>query len=199
MPEHAHKPRRSAARDASAAPVGIAVSRYNATITDALLEGAVAECARRTGAAPVCVLDAPGAFELPALCNAMARSGKVRGVLALGCIIKGETDHDRYIAQAVAEGLVNLTLLTGVPAAFGVLTVNTIEQAKDRSGGALGNKGAEAMGALLDTIDQIDAMTQQLRKRSTSGVKTKARASTLNARPDKVVRAARGRGSGATA
>lgn len=129
----------------------------------------------------------------------MARSGKVRGVLALGCIIKGETDHDRYIAQAVAEGLVNLTLLTGVPAAFGVLTVNTIEQAKERSGGALGNKGAEAMDALLDTIDQIDAMTQQLRRRSTSGVKTKARASTLSARPDKVVRAARGRGSRATA
>jgi len=139
--------------------VAIVVSRYNATVTDALLSGARAAYAERGGRdADLCVVDAPGAFELPALCNAAARTGRFAGVLALGCVIKGETSHDRYISHAVAQGLVNVTLNTDVPCALGVLTVDTPEQALERAGGVHGNKGVEAMGALLDTIGQIRAL-----------------------------------------
>lgn len=143
-----------------AAPsVAIVVSRYNATVTDALLSGARAAYAERGGRAEdLRVVEAPGAFELPALCNAAARTGRFRGVLALGCVIRGETSHDRYISHAVAQGLVNVTLNTDVPCAFGVLTVDTPEQALDRAGGVHGNKGQEAMAALLDTIEQIAAL-----------------------------------------
>ena len=73
-------------------------------------------------------------------------------------MIKGETSHDQYIAQAVAHGLIGVTLATGIPAAFGVLTVDTADQAEDRAGGSHGNKGAEAMAALLDAVQAIDAL-----------------------------------------
>jgi len=135
------------------------VSRYNASITDRLLAGArdaYAECGGDP--ASLRVIPAPGSFELPALAQAAARWGRYQGVLALGCLIKGDTKHDEYIAHAVAQGLVNVTISTGVPCAFGVLTVNTPEQAQDRAGGAEGNKGAEAMLALVDTIREIDAL-----------------------------------------
>jgi 6,7-dimethyl-8-ribityllumazine synthase len=86
---------------------------------------------------------------------AAARTGRFDGIVALGCIIKGETSHDQHIAQAVAHGLTNVTLLTDVPVAFGVLTTNNAKQARERAG--LGkdpsaNKGHEAMTAVLDTI-----------------------------------------------
>ena len=95
---------------------------------------------------------------LAALALAAARTGKFRGVVALGCLIKGETSHDRYIAGAVAHGLMSVSLSMGIPVAFGVLTVDTPEQAEDRAGGSHGNKGAEAMAALLDTVQAIDAL-----------------------------------------
>lgn len=158
-------------------PIAIIVSRYNATITDRLLEGARAEYTRRGGdASTLEVVYAPGAYELPTLANAAARSGRFAGVCTLGCIIRGETSHDVYIAQAVAEGLVNLTLLTGVPVAFGVLTVNNNAQAKARAGGKLGNKGEEAMGALLETVAAVDAI---------EGASVASAARSL-ARPDKL-------------
>jgi 6,7-dimethyl-8-ribityllumazine synthase len=141
--------------------VAIVVSRYNATITDALLAGAQSEyTSRGNSSASLTILHVPGAFELPTLAMAAASSGRFAGVLALGCIIKGETDHDRYIAQAVADGLVNITLITGVPVAFGVLTTNTPRQARVRASGSRGNKGRESMGALLDTIASLGAFEE---------------------------------------
>lgn len=139
--------------------VAIIVSRYNTSVTDRLLEGALA-CYEAAGGAPdtVVVIEAPGAFELPALALAAARTGRFQGALALGCVIRGETSHDRYISQAVATGLVQVSLETGVPAAFGVLTVDSPEQAEARAGGAKGNKGEEAMQALLHTIAAGDAL-----------------------------------------
>ena len=139
--------------------LAVVVSRYNASVTDRLLTGAREVYAEHGGDPELLrVIPAPGSYELPALALAAARTGKFRGVLGLGCLIKGETSHDRYIADAVAHGLVGVTLATGVPCSFGVLTVDTPEQAEERAGGAHGNKGAEGMAALLDTVVQIDAL-----------------------------------------
>ena len=137
-------------------PVAIVVSRYNRTVTDKLLHGAVREYARAGGyAESLVIVNAPGAFELTALCHAAAHAEGIAGVVALGCIIKGETRHDRYLADAVANGLTAVTLQTGIPVAFGVLTVDSAKQALARAGGEHGNKGEEAMAALLDTIAEI--------------------------------------------
>ncbi len=142
-----------------AARVAVVVSRYNRSITRRLMEGARHEYARRGGdPASLTVVDAPGAFELPGLCLAAACTGRFAGVLALGCIIRGETSHDRHLADAVANGLVSVTIETGVPVSFGVLTVENVEQAEARAGGPRGNKGAEAMGALLDSVDAIERL-----------------------------------------
>jgi 6,7-dimethyl-8-ribityllumazine synthase len=134
--------------------IAIVVSLYNETITQAMAMAAIEECADRTGYTPA-VFEAPGAFELTALSMAVAKSGEFDGIVALGCVIKGETSHDQYIASAVAHGLTNVTLLTDIPVAFGVLTTNTVRQAEERAGlskKATGNKGREAMSALLDTL-----------------------------------------------
>jgi len=132
--------------------VALIVSRYNATITDALERGAL-DLARGRGAL-IDVFSAPGSFELVALATAAAAGEHYDGVCCLGCIIKGETRHDEIIAHAVAHGLAAVTVSTGVPVALGVLTTNTPAQARARAGGSKGNKGAEAMSALLDTISE---------------------------------------------
>lgn len=152
--------RRSTARRQPGAPaLAVVVGRYNASVTDRLLAGAREVYAESGGdPATLRIIAAPGSYELPALALAAARTGKFRGVVALGCLIKGETSHDRYIAEAVAHGLMSVSLSTGIPVAFGVLTVDTPEQAEDRAGGSHGNKGAEAMAALLDTVQAIDAL-----------------------------------------
>jgi 6,7-dimethyl-8-ribityllumazine synthase len=145
---------------ASPPRVAVIVSRYNGSVTGALLEGARSEYRVRGGdPADLDVFEAPGTYELPVLALAAAETGRYRGVVALGCLIKGETRHDRYIADAVAHGLVQVSLQTGVPVAFGVLTVNSPKQARERAGGERGNKGAEAMGAVLATIAAGDAIS----------------------------------------
>jgi 6,7-dimethyl-8-ribityllumazine synthase len=132
--------------------VAVVVSRYNASITDRLLAGAVARYEQTIGAGTPAIFHAPGAYELPALALHAANTGEYDGVVALGCLIRGETRHDRYIAEAVAHGLVQVTMQTGVPVAFGVLTVDQPRQAEARAGGKQGNKGEEAMAAVLETI-----------------------------------------------
>lgn len=140
--------------------VAIIVSRYNASITGKLVEGAHAAYTQRGGNAPsVHVFDAPGAYELPVLAMAAAQTGRYAGVVALGCVIKGETRHDQYINQAICDGLVNVSLITDVPIALGVLTTENVKQARDRAGGRHGNKGHEAMSALLDTIETMAAIS----------------------------------------
>lgn len=142
-------------------PVAIVVSRYNDAVTSALLQGAVAAYERAGGDAKhLGTIDAPGAFELTAICAAAARCGLYEGVVALGCVIAGQTRHDRYINDAVAHGITNITLETGVPVAFGLLTVETEAQARARSGGDKGNKGADAMVAVLETIAAIKAIDE---------------------------------------
>ncbi|MBY0307626.1 MAG: 6,7-dimethyl-8-ribityllumazine synthase [Phycisphaerales bacterium] len=137
--------------------IAVAVSRYNWTVTSALLEGARTSFRSAVGAdlPPEDAFYAPGAFEIVALCHAAAESRAFDGVVALGCIIKGETIHDQVLAHAVTQALANIPLVTGVPVTLGVLTVNSGRQAKDRAGGRQGNKGAEAMDALLLTLAEL--------------------------------------------
>lgn len=169
-------------RHARQAPrVGIIVSRYNASITDHLLEGALGEFERAGGSrSDAVIVDAPGAYELIALSLALAKSRRVDGIVALGCIIKGETIHDRVIADAIANGLSNVVIVTGVPVALGVLTVNTIAQATARAGGEKGNKGAEAISALLATIAAIHRIAHP-----TSTARSDHQSKHLGNRPDK--------------
>lgn len=163
-PREKTKPR-AGARTPSATPieapsVAVVVSRYNASVTSRLLDGAREELRRRTaGAAEPVVIEVPGAFELPVGVAAALETGRFDAVVALGCLIRGETSHDRVIADAVAEGLTTLSILAVRPVGFGLLTVDTAEQATARAGGEHGNKGAEAMGAVLDTLASLRALS----------------------------------------
>ncbi len=135
------------------------VSRYNATITDRLLEGAL-EAYRKAGGHDegVTVVEAPGAFELTVLSRTAAANPRFAGVVALGCVIKGQTRHDRYICQAVANGLTQVAVASGKPVAFGVLTVDTPKQARARAGGSYGNKGYEATVATLRSLAEMQRL-----------------------------------------
>ena len=131
--------------------IGIAVSRYNENITRGLLAGASRLLAKR--GVKLGLKDTvwvPGAFELPAAALLLARSKRYDAVIALGCILKGETSHNQYIAEAAAYGLMQVMLQTGIPVAFGVLTPNTMAQAKARSGKGTSNKGMECAEAALE-------------------------------------------------
>ena len=124
-------------------PCAIVVSRYNDTITSVMLDGAV-NAYTDAGGSPdsLAVLEAPGAFELVSIASVLAGSGMYESVVCLGCVIKGETSHDVHISSAVANGCAEISIKTGVPVAFGVLTTNTIEQAIERA--VLGAAGAIA-------------------------------------------------------
>lgn len=135
--------------DATGLRIAIVASSYHADVTGALRAGAAASLALRGGTVAVDE-SAPGAFELPMVAQAVAARGDIDAVVALGCVLTGETSHDRYISDAVAHGLMQVALRHGIPVTFGVLTCVTIEQARARAGGAKGNKGGEAMDAAID-------------------------------------------------
>lgn len=124
---------------------GIVVAEWNAEITHALYEGCYDTLVAH-GAKPdnIHTVQVPGSFELPAGARILHGRHSLDAIVCLGCVIKGETSHNEYINQAVANGLVQLSLATGKPCIFGLLTPNTEEQAKDRAGGKHGNKGVEA-------------------------------------------------------
>jgi 6,7-dimethyl-8-ribityllumazine synthase len=124
---------------------GIVVAEWNAEITGALLEGAI-NTLKKYGAteAKIDVFPVPGSFELSSGAYILADSAKYDAIIALGCVIQGETRHFDFICNAVANGITEVSLKTGIPAIFGVLTTDNLEQAKDRAGGKHGNKGAEA-------------------------------------------------------
>jgi 6,7-dimethyl-8-ribityllumazine synthase len=131
--------------NASRKRFGIVVSRFNAFITERLLAGAL-EALRRTGARSrdVHVVRVPGAFEVPSAGRALAASGKVDAVICLACIIRGETSHYEHLANEVTRGIGQSVQETGVPHAYGVLTCDSLEQAIDRAGLKMGNKGWDA-------------------------------------------------------
>ncbi|MGH8255217.1 MAG: 6,7-dimethyl-8-ribityllumazine synthase [Steroidobacteraceae bacterium] len=130
--------------------VAVIFSRYNEDIVNALLDGARGAWRAHGGEqAALRVEGVPGAFELPLCARALALSGKVDAVVALGCVIRGDTAHFEFVAGECARGLQRVMLDTGVPVSFGVLTVDTREQALARAGGNTGNKGAEALETAL--------------------------------------------------
>lgn len=139
----------TAAADAAGLRVAIVASNYHTDVTGALRDGA-AEALRARGGTGLVEESAPGAFELPMVAQALAARGDIDAVVAIGCVLTGETSHDRFICDAVSHGLMQVALRHGVPVTFGVLTCVTIEQARARAGGAKGNKGAEAMDAAID-------------------------------------------------
>jgi 6,7-dimethyl-8-ribityllumazine synthase len=131
--------------------IGVAVSRYHAAITDAMRDAAIRQFADAGGgSSDLQIVSTPGAFELVAACQSLAARNDIDAVVAIGCVISGETTHDQYIASAVAHGLTSITVQTGVPVTFGVLTCQSMDQAKARAGGERGNKGAEAMAAAIE-------------------------------------------------
>jgi 6,7-dimethyl-8-ribityllumazine synthase len=136
--------------------VAILVSRYNELITARLLDGARACCAEAgVPEADVDVVWLPGAFELPAGAAAAAATGRYACLVALGAVVRGETPHFEYVAGAAATGLTDVSRQHAIPIGFGVLTVDTLQQAMDRAGGSAGNKGHEAAAAALGAADAI--------------------------------------------
>ena len=134
--------------------VGIVVGRFNGEITSRLLDGAVAALEEAgVERERIDVVPVPGAFELPLGAMALAKTRLYACVIALGCVIRGETPHFDFVAAEAASGLQLAALETGVPVAFGVLTTDTREQAEERAGGARGNKGAEAARSALEMAD----------------------------------------------
>ncbi len=136
--------------------VGIAVSKFNGDITTRLLEGALGELAAAGVASEAIeVMPVPGAFELPLAAMALAKSRRYSCVLALGCVIRGETPHFEFVSSEAASGVQLAGLETGVPVSFGVLTCDTSEQAHERAGGARGNKGVEAARSALEMVESL--------------------------------------------
>ncbi len=148
------------------ARIAVVVSKFNRTLTDRLLDGALKTLkAARVGEDEIDVYWVPGAFEIPCVAQRLAESGRYAGIICLGVVIRGETTHDQHINRTVAMLLGELGVRHSMPVIFGVLTCNTLEQALARSGGEpgtrgkdeknakVGNKGIECAEALLEMLD----------------------------------------------
>jgi 6,7-dimethyl-8-ribityllumazine synthase len=136
--------------------VAILVTRYNEAITARLLDGALACCdAAGVPRDQADVIWVAGAFELPVAAAVAARSGRYACVVALGAVIRGETPHFEYVANGTTRGLGLVAVEAGLPVGFGLLTVDTMDQAVNRAGGRAGNKGYEAAAAAIEAADVI--------------------------------------------
>ena len=139
---------------------GIVVSRFNEFISGKLLEGAL-DCLKRHGAddSAIDVVRVPGSFEIPLVAKRLASSGKYHAVICLGAVVRGSTPHFEYIAGEVAKGVAAAMLETGVPIAFGILTCDTIEQAVERAGTKMGNKGFDAAAGAIEMASLFDQLS----------------------------------------
>ena len=137
---------------------GLVVSRFNAFIGKALLEGAQ-NCLERHGADPdtVDVVWVPGSFEIPLMARKMANSGRYDALICLGAVIRGSTPHFDYVAGEAAKGIAAVGMETGVPTLFGVLTTDTVEQAIERAGTKAGNKGWDAAQGAIEMVNLLEA------------------------------------------
>ena len=134
----------------------IVLARFNDFIGERLLAGALDTLARHgIDTVNVEVIRVPGAFELPLVVRKLVERGNHDAVIALGCVIRGATPHFDYVAGTCAQGLATVSLESGVPVGFGVLTVDTIEQAIERAGSKAGNKGADAALAALEMVSVL--------------------------------------------
>jgi 6,7-dimethyl-8-ribityllumazine synthase len=131
--------------------VAVVAARFNDLIVSSLLKGARAAWLARGGRVEeLRVVRVPGAFELPVVARQLAKSGRYDAIVALGCVIRGDTPHFDYVAGECARGLQLASLETGVPVIFGVLTVETLEQALERAATSAGNKGGESLECALE-------------------------------------------------
>jgi 6,7-dimethyl-8-ribityllumazine synthase len=139
---------------------GIVVSRFNNIVTKHLLDGAL-DCLVRHGANDnaITVVYCPGSFEIPQVAMQMARGGGVDAVIALGCVIRGDTPHFDYIASEVTKGIAGVGLQTGVPTVLGVLTTENLEQALERAGAKGGNKGWDAALTAIELVRVCKQLT----------------------------------------
>ncbi|MBQ2771220.1 MAG: 6,7-dimethyl-8-ribityllumazine synthase [Methanocorpusculum sp.] len=139
--------------------IGIVASRFNEFIVSKLICGAD-DALRRHNVKDenVDLAWVPGAFEIPLMASKMAQSGKYDAVICLGAVIRGSTDHYEYVANEVTKGIAAVSLKTGVPVMFGVLTCDNLEQAIERAGSKVGNKGFEAAVSAIETINVIKAL-----------------------------------------
>jgi 6,7-dimethyl-8-ribityllumazine synthase len=139
--------------DAKGMKLAVVASRFNDVVTSRLVEGAL-DALNRHGADPaqITLLKVPGSFELPQATAKLAGSGRYDAVIALGCLIRGETAHFDLLAAEAVKGLGHAAVASGVPVIFGVLTCDTMEQAIDRAGGKSGNKGWDAAIAAIEMV-----------------------------------------------
>ena len=139
--------------DASGRKFALVVSRFNEFITKRLLGGAV-DCLQRHGAkeADLEVIWVPGAFEIPYVAKRLAENGKCDGIVCLGAVIRGATPHFDYVAGEVAKGVARVAMETGVPTVYGVVTADSIEQAVERAGAKVGNRGFDAALATIELV-----------------------------------------------
>ena len=142
--------------DASDMNVGIVVAEWNKGITEKLLEGAC-NTLERHGVKPenIIVKRVPGSFELTFGAKRLADEKDVDGVIVLGCVVKGDTPHFDYVCMGVTQGIAQLNATGDIPVIYGLITTNTMEQAEDRAGGKLGNKGDECAITAIKMIDFV--------------------------------------------
>ena len=136
--------------------IAIVIARFNNFITSKLLEGALDAIQRHNGNLEnVDTYWVPGSFEIPLLTAKLAKSKKYNGIICLGTVIQGETDHYQFVANSVTKGIANLSLQYDLPIMFGVLTTNDLEQAIQRAGVKSGNKGYEVAVSLIEMINLL--------------------------------------------
>ncbi|MGH7963214.1 MAG: 6,7-dimethyl-8-ribityllumazine synthase [Candidatus Binatia bacterium] len=137
---------------------GVVVSQFNSLITERLQAGAIdALCRHGVREEDIEVVQVPGAFDIPLFAKKMAAGSRYHALVCLGAVIKGETPHFDYISAAMTQGIKEVSLTHGIPVTFGVLTTETVEQALDRAGAKLGNKGSEAA---LSAIEMVNALRE---------------------------------------
>lgn len=138
--------------------VALVVSRFNDFLTSKLLEGAIDAFVRHGGDRKnLAVAHVPGSFEIPLTAQKLGQSGQFDAVVCLGCVVRGQTDHYDYVAGEATKGIAQVSLATGVPTIFGIITAENLEQAIERSGTKQGNHGAKAM---LTAIEMVNLLHQ---------------------------------------
>lgn len=142
--------------------IALLASRFNDVVVARLIEGARDALVRHgVDDEDLSLIRVPGAFELPLTADKLAASGRFVAIVALGCVIRGDTAHFDYVAGGASNGLMQVALDHGLPVGFGVLTVNTLEQALDRAGGKAGNKGADAALAVIEQLNLLSQLEPQ--------------------------------------
>ena len=145
--------------------IAVVASRFNELLGERLLAGALRTLGRHGVASEnVLVARVPGAFEIPTIARHLARSGRHDAIVCVGAVLRGETPHFDWVAGEAARGIARTAEETGVPVLFGLVTVDTLEQALDRAGGKLGNRGADAAAAAVEMANVLRALRRETGK-----------------------------------